>query len=176
MRPFAAIAALLMLAGNADIARAVKLGKKVPNFRLKDSKGKVHTLKSFKKPVLAVWYEGKNSRNQNTWIKNKIKRLFDRKVIPNKKFETVGIANFQETAVPNFLIMLAIKRERRKYGVNILCDRTGKMMKQWGFRNGRSNIYILDEKRRLRWRSSGPLTKRRGNQLIRFIIRMTRQP
>ena len=175
MRTFAATAALLILAGNAHTAPAVKLGKKVPNFRLRDSSGKVHTLKSFKKPVLAVWYEGKNSRNQNTWIKDKLKKLFDRKVIPNAKFESVGIANFQETAVPNFLIMLHIKKQRRKYGVNILCDRTGKMMKQWGFRNGRSNIYVLDKQRRLRWRSSGKLTKRRGNQLIRFIIRLARQ-
>jgi hypothetical protein len=49
------------------------------------------------------------------------------------------------------------------------------MMKKWGFRNGRSNIYVLDKTRKLRWRSSGPLNKRRGNQLIRFIIRLTRQ-
>ena len=44
-----------------------------------------------------------------------------------------------------------------------------------GFRNGRSNIYVLDKLRRLRWRSSGKLTRRRGNQLLRFILRLTRQ-
>ena len=166
-------AATIILSGPA--ARAVALGKKVPNFQLKDSKGKPFTLKSFRQPVMVFWYEGKNSKEQNRWIKNKLKALRKKGVLPAKKYRSVGIANFQETAVPNWLINLVIKREIKKTGATILCDRTGKMMKKWGFRNGRSNIYVLDKTRKLRWRSSGPLNKRRGNQLIRFIIRLTRQ-
>ena len=166
---------LLLTMGAFNSARAVKMGRKVPNFRLKDSKGKSYTLKSFKENVIAIWYEGKNSKEQNRWLKVKIKKMYDKNIIPKKKFRSVGIANFQETAVPNFIIKAVIKSEARKTGAIILCDKTGIMMKKWGFRNGRSNIYLLDKKRRLRWRSSGPLTKRRGNQLIRFILRLTRQ-
>ena len=152
----------------------VKLGKKLPTFKLKDSKGKTYTLSSFKEPVLAIWYEGKNSKEQNRWLKKKLKKMFDKNIIPQKKFRSVGIANFQETAVPNFIINAVIKKESKETGAVILCDRKGKMMKKWGFRNGRSNIYILDKNRRLRWKSSGKLSKRRGKQLIRFILRLTR--
>jgi predicted transcriptional regulator len=170
-----ALAATLASSSPAAAKRAVKQGAKVPSFTLKDSKGKTYTLKSFKEPVLVFWYEGKNSKEQNRWIKKKLKKLVKEGKLSEKKYRSVGIANFQETAVPNFLVNAVIKSEIKKTGAVILCDRNGKMMKKWGFRNGRSNIYVLDKKRRLRWRSSGSLSKRRGNQLIRFILRLTKQ-
>lgn len=156
-------------------AHAVKIGQKVPDFRLKDGFGKTYTLKSFRKPVLVIWYEGKNTKEQNRWIKTKLRRMYDTKVINQKKLGSFGIANFQESAIPNFLMRAGVRIESKKRKVVILCDDTGKMMKKWGFRNGRSNIYVLDKRRRLRWRSSGKLTRRRGNQLLRFILRLTRQ-
>ncbi len=164
-----------LLALWAGTASAVSLGKKLPSFKLKDSKGKVYRLESFHEPVMVVWYEGKNSKEQNRWIKNKLKRLRKQGILPKTKYRSLGIANFQETAVPNFIIRKVIRGEIKKTGAVILCDEKGKMMKLWGFRNGRSNIYVLDKQRRLRWRSSGPLNKRRGNQLIRFILRLVRQ-
>lgn len=166
--------AAAVLAGGLP-AGAITIGQKVPNFELKDSLGKSYTLKSFTQPIMVFWYEGKNSKEQNRWIKDKLKALRKKGVLPVNKYRSVGIANFQETAVPNWLINLVIKKEIKRTGATILCDRTGIMMKKWGFRNGRSNIYVLDKNRKLRWRSSGPLNKRRGNQLIRFIIRLTRQ-
>jgi len=175
MRRMLGLAVLLTggLAAGSAYAQHIRIGAKVPAFTLKDSHGKTYRLSNFHKSVLAIWYEGKNSKEQNRWLKKKIKRLFDKKIIPQKKFRSVGIANFQETAVPNFIIKAVIKSEARKTGAIILCDKTGAMMKKWGFRNGRSNIYLLDSHRRLRWRSSGPLSKRRGNQLVRFIMRLT---
>jgi len=154
---------------------AVGVGQKLPNFTLPDAKGHSHSMKNFRQSVLVIWYEGKNSKEQNRWIKNKLKRLHKQGVLNDKVYRSVGIANYQETAVPNFIISAVIRSEAKKTGALILCDKTGVMMKRWGFRNGRSNIYVLDKGRRLRWRSSGKLNKRRGNQLIRFIIRLTHQ-
>lgn len=153
----------------------IGLGKKMPNFSLKDPTGKNYTLNSFKQPVLVVWYEGKNSVEQNRWIKDTVDKLEKAGTLSPRRYYNLGIANFQETAIPNFLIHLAIKKEQKKTGALILCDKNGKMMKLWGFRNGRSNIYVLDKNRVLRWRSSGPLNKTRGKQFIRFLIRLTKQ-
>ena len=166
-----ALLCLIFLSGRSE---AVKQGGKVPDFKLKDSKGRTFTLKSFKRRVLVFWYEGKNSKDQNRWIKEKLKKLVKAKKLDKSRYRSIGIANFQETAVPNFIIKAVIKKEIKKTGATILCDKDGKMMKRWGFRNGRSNIYVLDGKRRLRWRSSGKLSKRRGNHLIRFILRLAR--
>ncbi len=168
-------AGLILGALSLAWAREIRLGQKLPPFRLKDSNGKWWRLSDFKEPVLAVWYEGKNSKEQNRWLKKKMKGLFDRNVIPQKCFRSIGIANFQETAVPNWLIRRIIKSEIRKTGAVIVNDETGKMMKLWGFRNGRSNIYLLDKDRRLRWRTSGPLSKRQGERLIRLVLRLCRQ-
>ncbi len=156
-------------------AFAQKVGQKVSVFHLKDSSGKAYSLRSFKKKVLIVWYEGAKSKEQNRWLKDKLKKVFDTNRINNKLWESIGIANFQEHWAPNSIINAMIRREAKTTGALILCDRSGKMMKQWGFRNGRSNIYMLDKNRVLRWKSSGPLTKRRGRQLLRLLKRLTRE-
>ena len=175
MRYTSVLVLVMAAASTAWAGPKVRIGGKLPPFRLKDAMGHWKTLKSFHEPVIAIWYEGKNSKEQNRWLKKKMKRLWDKNIIPQKCFRSVGIANYQETAVPNWIIARVIKSEMKKTGSVILSDKTGIMMKKWGFRNGRSNIYLLDKDRRLRWRSSGPLNKRRGEQLLRFIIRLCRQ-
>ncbi|MDY0003746.1 MAG: YtfJ family protein [Polyangia bacterium] len=150
-------------------------GDKVSSFSLSDSSGKGYTLGSFKKKVLMVWYEGAKSKEQNRWLKDKLKKTYDTNQIHSSLWESVGIANFQEHWAPNSLINSLIRSETKKTGSLILCDKTGGMMKQWGFRNGRSNIYMLDKGRVLRWKSSGPLTEKRGEQLIRLLRRLTKE-
>ena len=169
------VAFLLSFLIAAPSAWALNVGSKATPFSLKDSKGKVYRLKDFREPVLVVWYEGKNSKEQNRWIKNKLKALRKAGKLPVSKYRSVGIANFQETAVPNFLIAAVIRSEIKKTGAIILCDRDGSMMRKWGFRNGRSNIYVFDKSRTLVWKTSGPLSKRRGRQLIRLILRLVRR-
>ncbi|MFH2007126.1 MAG: redoxin domain-containing protein [bacterium] len=174
MLRFVVVAAFLT---TSTPAWAVKVGQKVPNFQLKDSNGKDYTLQSFKKKVIIFWYEGKNSKEQNRPLKVQLKKIYDTNGsrIQSSMWRSVGIANFQETAVPNFIINLVIKSEIKKTGAVILCDRTGEMMKKWGFRNGRSNIYMLDKNRRLRWKTSGPMGKKAGKRFIRLLRRLTRE-
>lgn len=167
--------ALSLALGLASPALAHSPGDKVSGFSLTDSSGKGYTLASFKKKVLMVWYEGAKSKEQNRALKDRLKKIYDTNQIPARHWESIGIANFQEHWAPNSLINAMIRSEARKTGALILCDRTGGMMKQWGFRNGRSNIYMLDQGRVLRWKSSGPLSEKRGEQLIRLLRRLTRQ-
>jgi hypothetical protein len=167
-----ALALAILLTPTA--AWAINVGDKAVPFTLKDSKGKVFRFKDFTQPVLVFWYEGKNSKEQNRWIKDKLKALRKSGRLPEAKYRSIGIANFQETWVANAIIAMVIRSEIKKTGATILCDRDGRMMKKWGFRNGRSNIYVF-EKGRLIWKTSGPLDKRRGRQLIRLVIRLVRR-
>lgn len=156
-------------------ARAVNVGEKAKPFMLTDAHGKVYTLASFKKPILEVWYEGKSSRFQNMWLKKRIWKLRAAGRLHDSRYDSIGIANYQETAIPNVIIDIAVRRRARKHRVRVLCDRDGRMMRLWGFRQGRSNIYVFDAKRRLIWKSSGPLTKKRAKQYIRMLLRLTRK-
>ena len=169
-----ALALCILTVPSVAAARGLKVGDKATNFTLKDSRGKTYTLHSFKTNVLVVWYEGKNSKEQNRWIKNKLKAMRNAGKLTDARYTSVGIANFQETAVPNFIINMVIKSEIKKTGAIILCDRTGFMMNHWGFRNGRSNIYIFDKHRRLRLKVSGPQSRKSGNRIIRLIKRLQR--
>lgn len=170
-----AISAAITVLGFAPEAQAFKVGQKVSSFRLQHSNGKWFTLGSFKKKVLIVWYEGAKSKEQNRWLKNKLLKVYDAGKIPQKLWESVGIANFQETAWPNAIIRVVIRKEQKRTRSPILYDQNGHMMKKWGFRNGRSNIYILDKNRRLRWKTSGPLSRKMGRRLIRLIRRLTKE-
>lgn len=171
MYRFALVLPVLLV---ATPAAAIPVGGKAKPFSLKDVFGRAYTLRSFKKRILAVWYEGKNSYKQNLWLNDRLRALRKSGRLSTRHFESVGIVNYQETAVPNVVIDLMIKREYRQSGHLILCDREGRMQRLWGFRNGRSNIYVFDAKRRLIWKSSGPLTRRRARQLVRFLLRVSR--
>ena len=56
-------------------ASAISVGQKFKGFCLKDSKGKRFCLSTFKARILVFWYEGAKSKEQNRWIKNKLKKL-----------------------------------------------------------------------------------------------------
>lgn len=170
-----AISVLLALSLLAAADPPVKIGKKVPNFKLESAFGKTYTLKSFSEPVLVFYYEGRDTRWDNQWIKERLGKMLKTKKIDPKKLRLIGIVNFQEVPAPAFLVRPHVKKAAKKTPALLLMDEDGRMQKKWGFRNGRSNIYVLDKKRRLRWRTSGKLSQKRGNQLIRFVYRLAKK-
>lgn len=156
------------------VAGAVNVGEQAADFCLKDAHGRVHRLASFHKRILVVWYEGVSSRHQNQWIKRLLAEQQRSGKLNEQNYASVGIANFHESALPEALLVSAIRTHTRSSSVRILLDRDGTLRRAWGFHNGRSNIYVLDGRRRVIWRSSGPLTRRLGRQLVRMIVRRAR--
>lgn len=168
------IVACGLLAGAAPVG-ALEVGETAKAFRLQGHNGKWYTLGSFKKRIFAIWYEGKNSTHQNKWLQDEIRKLRKAGIITKKNYDSIGIANYQETAIPNAIIDMFIRGAVEKNpGVLVLKDKDGTMQRLYGMRNGRSNIYVFDAKRRLIWKSSGPLSRRRAKQFIRLIRRITR--
>lgn len=155
-------------------AIALNPGDKAKPFRLQSAFGKTYTLASFKKRIFTVWYEGKVSTGQNKWLQGQIRQLRKKGLITKRHYDSIGIANYQETAIPNAILDVAVRYYAKKDNVTVLVDRDGRMQRLWGFRNGRSNIYVFDAKRRLIWKSTGPLSRKRARQFIRMIRRLTR--
>lgn len=153
-------------------SKKIKIGQIMPGFKLDTPFGKTYRLKDFSEDVLVFFYEGKNTKKDNHWIKVKLTRMRKSKKIDPKKMRLIGIVNFKEVPAPAFLVRPHVRKEAKKTKALLLSDEDGGMQKKWGFRNKRSNIYVLDSKRRLRWRTSGKLDKRRGEQLIRFVHRL----
>ncbi len=155
-------------------ALALNVGDKAKPFQLKGAFGKTYTLASFKKRIFTIWYEGKASADQNKWLKAQIRKLFKAGKLSSKNYDSIGIANYSETAIPNAILNIAVRYVAKKEKCVVLVDPDGKMQRLYGFRNGRSNIYVFDQNRRLIWKSSGPLTKKRARQYLRMIRRKTR--
>ena len=170
-----ALASMVGLTLLGSPAQALEVGDQATDFSLPDASGKVHTLRSFReKRIFEVWYEGKNSRGQNQWLQDEIRVLRRAGKITDRNYRSIGIANYRETAIPNFLMSVFLRQAVKRDRITVLIDRDATMQRLWGFRNGRSNIYVFDETRRLIWKSSGPLSRPRGRQFIRFILRVTR--
>ncbi len=168
------LSTFLFLTALPTSASALNPGDKAKDFRLKDVNGKVYTLKSFKKRIFTVWYEGKTSNGQNKWLQDQIRKLRKKGVITKRNYDSIGVANYQETAIPNAILDLAVRHYAQKDNALVLVDRDGRMQRLWGFRNGRSNIYVFNKDRRLIWKSTGPLTRKRAKQFIRMIRRLIR--
>lgn len=169
---FALLLPLVLLV--PDTAAAVNVGDRASGFCLKDARGRNHLLSSFRKRILVVWYEGVKSRHQNQWVKRRLAELQRAGKLKERNYESVGIVNFHESTLPEALIVSAVRQHTRSSSVRILLDRNGELRRAWGLHHGRSNIYVFDARRRLIWRSSGPLTRRLARQLVRMIVRRSR--
>lgn len=158
------------------MALVINVGDQAKPFRLQGHDGKWYTLSSFKKRILVMFYEGTKSMEQNAWFKNKFTVWYRAGTIDRKHFDKIGFANYMESGIPNVVFDLFIAREmRNKYpGELVLRDRDGTMMRAYGMRNGRSNIYVFNQRRELIWKSSGPLTRMRAEQLLRLLRRITK--
>ncbi|MFH2006931.1 MAG: hypothetical protein ABI333_10140 [bacterium] len=171
MRRVALIIGLILAPAQAW---AMNPGEIATAFRLVDAHGRPHRLGSFQTRILVVWYEGPQSHTQNQWVKNRLVQLQRLGKLDSRSYESIGIVNFHESALPSSIITRAIREHTRSSRVTILLDRDGRMRRQWGFLNGRSNVYVFDGRRRLIWKTSGPLTQRLGRQLIRMLVRLSR--
>ncbi|MDY0002137.1 MAG: hypothetical protein RBU30_12640 [Polyangia bacterium] len=160
----------------APPARAINVGERAKPFRLQGHDGKWYTLSSFTKRILVMFYEGTKSMEQNARFKDKFTAMYRAGTIKQKNFHKIGFANYMESGIPNVVFDLFIAREmRKKYpGELVLRDRDGTMMRTYGMRNGRSNIYVFNQQRELIWKSSGPLTQKRAEQLLRLLRRITK--
>lgn len=175
MRSLAAAIVAVGVVLSAPPARAIDVGEKAKPFRLQGHDGKWYTLASFKKRILIMFYEGKKSMEQNAWFKDQFTVLYRAGRIPSKNFDRVGLANYLESGIPNVVFDLFIARVMRtKYpGELVLRDRDGTMMRLYGMRNGRSNIFVFNQQRELIWKSSGPLGRTSAKQLLRLLRRLT---
>lgn len=175
-KPLAAAVIALGVLLCAPPARALDVGEKAKPFRLQGHDGKWYTLASFKKRILIFFYEGTKSMHQNAWVKDRFTEMYKDGRIPLAKLAKIGIANYMESAIPNVAFDLFIKRQMEKHypGDLVLRDRDATMQRLYGMRNGRSNIFVLDQQRRLIWKSSGPLTRKSATQLLRLLRRLTR--
>lgn len=155
-------------------------------FKLEDPKGNIFTEANYSSPVLAIWYEGKNTKEINRSVKDLVisSPEFNKENGKYKNtYKSVGFANYEETAVPNFLISIFINSEIKKTGTTILADKDncysgegdskncpeGKRRKI--FENGNSNILLSVDGKVLKT-FSGKINAEKYRNLLTKILDM----
>ena len=160
---------MLLYSVSTVAAVELKVGDKVPDFRLKDSLGKEYTLNSpeLKGRVTYFNYADPGSKDMNKHVDDALKHDpgLDRKT----RYVGFGIANMKASLLPNFAIAKVVKSKQQETGAVILLDDNYIILNAWGLKNKISNVILLDKERICRYIYKGKLPPAEVTRLIRII-------
>ncbi|OHE20436.1 MAG: hypothetical protein A2X95_04245 [Syntrophobacterales bacterium GWF2_56_9] len=154
---------------SAAMAVELKVGDKVPDFKLKDSTGKQYSLASpeFEGRVMSIFYVDPDEKDMNVHVEDAL--LKDTGLDRKTRYKGLGITNMKATALPNFLIKGIVKSKREKTGAIILLDDDYTILNLWGLQNDSSNIVIVDKERICRYIYKGKLPPEEVAKVIEII-------
>ena len=154
---------------SAAVAAELKVGDKVPDFKLKDSTGKEYLLASpdFEGSVISIFYVDPDEKDMNVHVEDAL--LKDTGLDRKTRYKGLGITNMKATALPNFLIKGIVKSKHEKTGAIILLDYDYTILNLWGLQNDSSNVVIVDKERICRYIYKGKLPPEEVAKVIEII-------
>ncbi len=154
--------------------RGIKVGQRVPDWRLPDAGNKMFTLESWENKVLIINYvdPGQSDLNDdfNDFIKNVVER--DRRIDPDK-FDGFGIVDSRSTWMPNSAIRIVARRKARRYDATILFDYEGLLQDIWGMPKNSYTTIIVDRERVCRAIFRGEIPRSEWDNIVKLIIELT---
>ena len=156
---------------SASAAAELKIGDRVPDFKLKDSIGKEYSLDDprFKGKVLYVAYVDPDEKDTNNHVEDTLKRERDSGGLDKARYEGFGIVNLKASNLPNFIIKASIKSKQEKTGAVILLDYDYTILNLWGVKNDSSDVVVLDKERVCRYVYNGKLPPEELAKMIQTI-------
>jgi predicted transcriptional regulator len=170
MKKILALALILVWVGSlSGLAAELKVGDKAPDFSLKDSTGKMYSLKSpdFEGRVLSVFYVDPDKRNLNSHVENALLTAPD--LDRHHRYKNLGISNLKASKLPNFIIKNVIQNKQEKTGAVILLDYDYTILKSWGLKNHSSSVIVLDKERICRYVHNGKLPPEEVEKVLKII-------
>jgi predicted transcriptional regulator len=158
MKKIVLVCLMVLLFGVAGATAAdLKVGDTAPGFKLNDPKGVEYSLDSpqYKGKVVIVFYNDPGSADLNNELQNALKAARDSGKIDQAKYQGLGIANVQDSIVPNFILNRIIKRKQDETKAVILIDPDYTVLNLWGLTRKTSNVVLLDKQRVCRYLYKG---------------------
>ena len=158
----------LLWTASAAVAAELKVGDEAPDFKLKDSTGKVYSLASadFEGKVISIFYVDPDEKDMNVHVED---ALLKDPGLDRTRYKGLGITNMKATALPNFLIKGIVKSKQEKTGAIILLDYDYTILNLWGLQNDSSNLVIVDKERICRYVYKGKLPPEELTKMIGII-------
>lgn len=163
---------MILLFGVAGATAAdLKVGDSAAGFKLKDPKGVEYSLDSplYKGKVVVVFYNDPGSADLNNDLQNALKAARESGKIDQTQYQGLGIANLEDSIVPNFILQRIIKRKQEETKAVILMDPSYVVLNLWGLARNTSNIIMLDKQRVCRYIYKGKVPQADIAKVIALI-------
>ena len=122
----------LILAGSSIMAWQVNVGKTVANVKIKTPDDKASNIPFMGEKVLVIFYTDPDVKDVNDALSDAIKA----KNYPREKYTGIGIANCEDTWLPNSMIRYAGRQKQSKYPSSvIMVDDDHILSKSWDLGN-----------------------------------------
>lgn len=130
----------LLLAGGTLLALQANVGKAVSNVKIKTPDDKTSAIPFLGQKVLVIFYTDPDVKDVNDALSDAIKA----KNYPKEKYTGVGIANCEDTWLPNSMIRYAGRQKQSKYPSSvILVDDDHILSKAWDLGNCDELGYVM---------------------------------
>jgi predicted transcriptional regulator len=155
---------VLLWAFSSATAAPLKVGDKVPDFKLKDALGKEWSLaaKEWKKKVIMFNAQPTDKYKTNLAISEAVTK--DTGIDKVNKY--VGAAIFSS---PSALAKAPLRNAQRKYKKVFLIDNDDIVLKLWGLKAGVSTMIVLDKDRVCRYIHPGKVPTEEIPELLNLI-------
>lgn len=168
----------ILFAASPAVAGELKVGDKVPDFRLDDAlNSKPCSLNSseFAGRVLFIIYGTTGTADDNDHVIDAINADSEiQRSKSAKKFDTVGIGNLKYSPVPNFIIKQVCMRKQKKTGGIILLDPEFIIGNLWGTPRKEAFGVLVDRNRVVRYVFQGKLPKSEVPTFLNLIRELSK--
>jgi hypothetical protein len=135
---------LLVTIGSHTASADPAVGEAAPDARVEDVDGRAVTIKSLKGRPVVLFYEGKDSSDQNATLKQEIARLS--KLAPfssSLRVAAVGDVSEYDYWPVKGIVKDKIREESSRRGMPIFCDWDGSFRSKFKLRRGLSNVILI---------------------------------
>jgi predicted transcriptional regulator len=166
-----AVLMILSFSVAGAMAAELKVGDTAPGFKLKDPKNVEYSLNGppYEDKVVIVFYNDPGSADLNNDLQNALKAARDSGKIDPAQYQGLGIANVQDSIVPNFILQRIIKRKQDESKAIILIDPDYTVLNLWGLTRKTSNIIMLDKQRVCRYLFKGKVPAADVEKVIALV-------
>jgi len=137
---------------------AIEPGLKAPQFKIQSGDDRQMYLEKIQSKLVIIFYESKDSIEQNRTLKNRITVLFNNIGELKTKTEVLSVIDCSSASwVTRNIWKKNLVENSRREKLIVYGDWDGRMLTDYGMEEGKSNFVIIDSKGIVRYFKSGKL-------------------
>lgn len=151
-------AVLILLSLMSVKAMSLEPGVKAPQFNIKSGDDKELSLKNLQGKIVVIFYESKDTIEQNRIFKNELAALLDSSEALKARTKVLSVIDCSSASIITRGIWkenLVQSSEREK--LIVYGDWDGKVLKDYGMGEDKSNVVVIDRKGIIRFFKAGTL-------------------